>query len=770
MKPKTIAQEALDNYKLCVDSYAQQLEREIDDLKFQVPEKQWDYASRRARGADQANNEMTPARPMLSIPKLDQPIQLVLNQERTADLGVNIHPLSEDSDEDTAQVLQGLYRNIERESNANVPRGWGFHRAVLSGRGYYRIITCYDESSTNPFDQKILLDRINYQDAVQFDPSAKEADFSDAEFAFISNWMPIETFNRLYPKAQISTSDPLDQEVYTKSVPDWVKFDGDQKAVLVSEYFKKVHKVTKKYMLDDGTIKDGEPPIEGVKYIREYDEVTVMWYKLAPDSDGLQVLEEQEWNGKYIPIVPVIGRELQPFDAERCWTGIVGPAKDAQKMYNYAASTAIEIAALEPKAPWIGAEGQFEGHEAKWNQSNTRNFPYLEYKPVTIGGEQAPPPQRVQIDVSRLGPSMHLLQQADDFIQSATATPDAALGELNSRDRSGKAIKALQGQSEAATSHYLHNLAQISMKCEAKIILDMIPRIYDRPGRVLRILDMEDKTKTVMFNAPHVNGPNGPQRVDMPQEPGAPPVAPQYGPPPQGTKPINYDLRKGIYGVSVTIGKGFQTRMEQGANDIGQILESAPQLMPLIAPVYFKFRDFPGAKEIADVLSKVRDKQFPNLQDDANPSDPEFLKSKLQEATQQIQMMDQQLKQAAQQIQTDQAKQQAVVQKAQIDSQAKVQIAQMETGVQAQNEQLRSETEASIVKLKGQVDLMLQVQQQQFERQTQKIEQSFERMMKMMEHRNSMSEAVISRTGDREDRASEREDREMEGKEVEDAD
>jgi hypothetical protein len=74
-----------------------------------------------------------PQRPMLSIPSLDHPIQLVLNAEKAAHLGIGIHPLSDEADDDTAEVMQGLYRRIEVESRAGLARSWAFERAVKAG-------------------------------------------------------------------------------------------------------------------------------------------------------------------------------------------------------------------------------------------------------------------------------------------------------------------------------------------------------------------------------------------------------------------------------------------------------------------------------------------------------------------------------------------------------------------------------------------------------------------------------------------------------------
>jgi hypothetical protein len=343
--------------------------------------------------------------------------------------------------------------------------------------------------------------------------------------------------------------------------------------------------------------------------------------------------------------------------------------------------------ASEPKSPWVGAEGQFEGHEDAWQQSSTRIMPYLEYRPVSLGGTQAPPPQRAQVDTSKMQLSMMALQEADNFIQSTTSIYDPSLGKAASGQESGRKVLALQSQSDAGTSHYLASMADVSLTYEARVILDLIPHVYDRPGRVTRILGGEDDTREVMLNAPFVPGPDGrPQQVQMP--PGMPGQPPQL---PQGAQA--YNLKDGSYAISVSIGKSYQTRLQQGSEEIGEILSAQPALMPVLGATYFRFRDFPGAKEIADILKKLRDQQYPNLAEDDKGGKPtvEQLQAQLAAMQQQGQMMQQQLEAAAKALETEQAKQQATLQKAQMDNAAKGQVAQMQEEAKERERALKLE-------------------------------------------------------------------------------
>ena len=696
-----ILEEARTRFKLVNEAEGKQRTRETEDLRFIVPENQWDDDARaqRAGGTVPGTGATVPARPIISIPKIHQPIQMIENQEKSSKLGIRVHPLSEEANRETAKVIQGLIRKIERDSNAHQGRSWAFKRAVQAGRGAYRVDLVYDDEGGHAFDMKIVIDRILHQENVFFDPSAQLADWSDGEWAFNAAWVPADRFKRDFPKSRLSSADRTEWQAAHSEAPEWVKAEGRGLSdCLVAEYFYKEY-VNEHIILvkrPDGSgqtdalvVPKGEKVPKGVEIVKERERKVpiVQWVKMT----GLEVIEGKTWPGKYIPLIPTVGRELIPFDGERIWHGVVRPSRGPQKMYNHAASSLIELAALEPRAPWLISPDQIAGYEAWWLQSNTRNFPYLPYNPT---GQNASPPQRVQIDASRLGPSMMMLQQADDMIQSSTSTPQASLGDLPSKERSGKAIQALQGQSDEANSDWLQNLAQISMLYEAKVILDLIPVAYERPGRVAEILeDDAGKARSVMLNIPFQDQGGRPQAAN----PNAP-----------GVK--RYDLKAGAYGVSVNIGKSYQSRLQAGADEIGHILSQQPDLMPIIGPIYFRFRDFPGSEEIADDLRALRDVQHPGVFDEQEAT-PEQIKLMAQRMKRENMQLKQQLQGAVKQLETDAVKTKAGLQKAQIDAQSRAQVAELE----------------------GKLELMVQQAKDEADRREQALDQVFEAKMKQLE-------------------------------------
>ena len=756
----TEMQQALDRFKVGSDADSDQRTREVDALRFQVPEFCWPTEVKDQRKPQLIGGVSIPQRPMLSIPSLDHPIQLVLNAEKAAHLGVSIHPLSDDAEEETAEVLQGLYRRIEVQSRAGLARSWAFERAVKAGRGYYRVITEPDPDSDDPYDQRITIKRILQQGSVVLDPFAQEADASDGEWAFVVNDMPFDTYKRRYPKSAMAAYSEEELSAVGISTPSWVSGDeGASRAVRVAEYYRLEYTTATKVLLDDGSeadedaIPDGRTAREGRDARQRVERTPVLYWSTINAVEELE--KKQELDGRFIPVIPVIGRELIPFGQERRYVGMIEPNKDAVRLLNYSASSAVELASLETKAPWLMVEGQEEGHEQEWQLSNVRNFPYLRYSPVSLNGQPAPPPQRTQVDASRLGPSMLLLQQAREFIHEGTGAFESALGQQTPAAKSGKAILALQNQHDSGSSHFIDNLAEISLTYEAKVILDLIPHIYDRPGRIARILDLEDEPQTVMLNAPFqrdpqtqrpipapgpstmapgapmgtggspmgLGGPPAPPGAPLlppggspmgpggfPMAPGGPPVPPGAppmppGPPPMGLlppppsgRPVElYDLRKGRYGITVSIGRSYKSRREEGADEMGQLFQANPSLFPILGDIYLKFRDFPGHLEAAERVKKMLP---PPLQDQDEGPDPQMLQQQVQESGQMVEQLSKALDEKTQLLATDAQKLQAQTAQTQMDNQAKLDIERMRIEI----ERMRNETELTITAMKIKAD------------------------------------------------------------------
>ena len=145
-------------------------------------------------------------------------------------------------------------------------------------------------------------------------------------------------------------------------------------------------------------------------------------------------------------------------DGKKYLAGMVRDAKDPQRMYNYWASAATEAIALAPRAPFIGAKGQFENLEEKWKQANNRNMAYLEYNPIALGGQPIGPPERSTAEPP-IQAMVLMLKQADADLKNSIGIFDASLGQKGP-EQSGLAIERRQQQGDLSTLNYADNLAR----------------------------------------------------------------------------------------------------------------------------------------------------------------------------------------------------------------------------------------------------------------------------------------------------------------------
>lgn len=601
------------------------MDREREDLAFQVPANHWPTEWQEARRGQVVNNVPVPPRPMLSIPKLDQTFQMLDNQMRAAQLGIQIHAEGGDADDQTATVLQDLYRHIEQQSRANLARSWAYQRAFKCGRGAYRVDKVYDPDTPEAGDQKIVIKRLLDQSCAYFDPFAQEPDFSDMRFAFEAAWMPADLYEDKYPDSTLAAMSGGELETLAHQMPDWISGDDESRAYLVAGYW------------SVRTSKGDTGP-----------DARHVYYSLINAIEELEA--ETEWDGQWIPLIPVIGRELIPFDGKRIWTGVIGPAKDGQRLFDVAASNVVEKVGLDTKAPWIAAEGQDEGHELEWQMSAVRNFPMLTYKPVMVMGQLVPPPQKNTSGVNISG-DLQLLQLAGGFIQDATTTVDQSKIEQLAQARvAHQTIGNIAGLGEQGRSDFLYNLADVSLPYEAKVVLDLIPKVYDRAGRILRVQNAEGATRRVMVNWPYTQNAMG-----------QPQAVPDGMPVPGNAK--MHDLQSGTYGCVVTVGRGFATRNQAQAAMYTELFRADPAVIPAFLPFFLRANEFPP-----EAVARAEKMVPPNLQDNPQGPNPQQMQAQMGQMQTVIQQLQAQLKEAMTALQADVVKAHADIQKTQINA------------------------------------------------------------------------------------------------------
>lgn len=544
----------------------------LEDLKFKKGT-QWP--------ADVAAQRNTDNRPCLTINKIPTFIHQVTNDQRQNRPSINVSPVGEKGDMEAAKMFRGMIRAIERDSSADIAYDTAFDSAVSNGFGYIRLLTEFE--SPKSLQQIILVKRVRNPFTVYLDPDHQEPDGADCEFGFVTEWMPRDEFKDKFPDANPI---PFTQQGVGEGYKDWSTKD----TIRVAEYFEIKHEKHTLVELENGWTgyeDDLDDDVKAkvaskrilVRRQRETTEPKVKWYKVT----AMEVLERNDWLGQWIPIIPVIGNELD-IEGKVALSGLIRDAKDAQRVYNFSVTAEIELVALAPKAPWIVEEGQMEGHEQEWKQANQKNFPYLSYKGTSVAGRPAPPPQRQQMVGSPIGWVNLKMGAAQDMMATTGVRWDATHNEQRVDD-SGRAIREMRRSTDVGSFHYVDNLMR-SLKHIGRQFVDLIPKIYDEK-QVVTIL-REDGVEELITLDPNAH---------KPYDEGAKGA--------NGKKMKIFNPNVGKYGVAITIGPSFATKRIEAAESMMAFAKALPNTATLIADLIAKNQDWPGAEQMAERLAKA---------------------------------------------------------------------------------------------------------------------------------------------------------------------
>jgi len=658
-----VIEEAKEFLRFCSDNDSNNRVEALDDLKFAGGD-QWPVEIQ--------NSRLLESRPYLTINKIDAYCRQITNQQRQQRPRMKAHGMNNESDEKIAEIITGICRHIENQSDADSAYDNAFDFAVRMGWGYWRIT--HDYPREDSFDQEIYIKRIENPFMVYFDPNSNEPDGSDAEKCLITEVISKEAFRKMYPGADDGGG--FTPRGTGDSQSEWITRED----IRVAEYFYTERKRMKLLLLSDGTTcYEDEKPKETVMqdagiYVvskRETIKKQIKWCKLT----GMQILEQRDWAGSYIPVVPVYGQQLI-VDSKKKKFGLTRMAKDPQRMYNFWSTALTESVALAPKAKFLLAEGQDEGHEMEWNTANIKSMPVLRYKQTDSEGRPAPVPTRIQPEPPPTG-MVTALEGLNADLKAVVGIYDPS--QLPNGNQSGKAINGMQQQSDMTNFHYYDNLTR-SIRQTGRIIVDLIPHIYDKE-RVLRIIGADGKGELVTLNQPSVDE--------------------------QGVEKILNDVTVGEYDIVMETGPGYASKRQEAFDSMVQMLQVDPNLMQTAGDLIFRNSDFPGADIIADRLAAAN----PMAQIDEKSPIPPQVQMQLAQSQQTIQQLQQQIQAMQMDIQygasVKQQQEEAETQRKQMELEVRREDTRMRTDTQAHDTVIKTQTQLEIEQMKAQLALIM---------------------------------------------------------------
>lgn len=570
---KDILDQAQEDFKRAHDAEATQRKVSQDDLEFTVLSKQWPEKVRQERE--------TEGRPCLTINKLPAFLRQVTNDSRMNRANINVKPIGDGASKDTARIQNDLIRNIWTQSQGDVVTDTALDFSATMGFGY--MIVRVDYTCADVFDQDIMLERVANPFSIYGDPDSVSATSDDWNVSFVTDWYSKPAFERKgwkWKDVQPASFEGDDKEAL------WY----DNKRVRVAEYWTRSEVDTELVKLTDGKIMQADEVMKlqailaakgvGIAGTRQ-----TKTYKVKQQIiTGNEVLEKNDWLGRYIPIVPMYGEEWN-INGKRYFISLIRRAKDSQQMFNYWRTAATELVALAPKAPYVGAVGAFATDAAKWATANVKSHAYIEYDSVP----NEPPPQRQAFAGVPAGALQEAINASDDM-KAIMGIFDASLG-AKSNETSGKAILARQREGDTSTFNFLDNRNR-AVEHAGRIIVDLIPQVYTVP-RILRCIKEDGETYDVPVNQP------------VQVQPGEKPDAQEkYAPAQEHIEGLTkiFDLTVGKYDVTVTAGPSFTTRREESAEQMMEFIRLYPAAAPIIGDLLAKNLDWPGAEQIAERL------------------------------------------------------------------------------------------------------------------------------------------------------------------------
>ena len=590
-------EEAVQFLNLVVEADSNNRAEAMEDLRFAAGE-QWP--------AEQQNSRQLESRPCLTINKVDAYIRQICNQQRQQRPRIKVQPINTEADAKVAEVIQGLVRHIEVKSSADHAYDTAFEAAVTHGLGYWRIRTEY--KSPESFDQDIVIDTIDNPFTVYNDPNSVAPDGSDSTRCMLTDTMSKTAFEQQYPGAE--SGGGFSARGGGDSLAEWVSKED----IRVAEYYRIEREKDTLLRLSDGSIVLDSRVDHELRRRAQLEVVgsrptwrkQLIWQKLT----ALEVLEEKRLPGSYIPVIPCYGMRVV-IDGKRKRWGIVRFAKDPQRMVNYWETSATESIALAPKAKWLIAEGQDEGHENEWASANRNAAAVLRYKQTDIDGQPAPPPSRLQPEPPPVG-ILQSLQLSSQNLREVIGVIDPA--QRVSGNISGKALQGEKSQSDNAVFNFYDNLTR-SIAHTGRIILELIPHYYDTE-RVERIIGDDGRPELVKLNEKQVD------------------------------KVLN-DVTVGEYDVVMETGPGYDSKRQEAVELMAPLFQGSPDLMKIAGDVFVRNMDFPGADVIADRLAASN--PLANI-DDGEDIDSDQAKMMIKQLQTQLQQAHQALQAAQMEI------------------------------------------------------------------------------------------------------------------------
>lgn len=447
-------------------------------------------------------------KPRFEFNKTQLAVIRIINEYRNNRITVDFTP-KDGSEDEMAEVCDGLYRSDEKACTAEEAYDNAFEEGVGGGMGAWRLRACYEDEDDDENDkQRVVMERISDADScVFFDLNAKRHDKADARSCYVLTPYSYRAYQAEWKDDPASLSKQISQTCFDWCTPDivWVAewYRVEEKTEVINFYRgldqdAPEMRVPESEFDEDGK-KEEELAATGFRLMRQKRVKTRVVRKYI--INGARVLEDcGVIPGKCIPIIPFYAKRMVIDGVERL-SGHVRIAKDAQRLNNMIMSWLAEMAARFDIEKAILTPEQIAGHAQMWAEDNIKKYPFLLINPVrNADGSEQPMGPVGYTKAPNVPPAMAALAQiAGQALTDLLGNQQA--GEQMQPNLSGKAVEMIQQRLDMQVFIYMSNLARAMKRC-GQVWLSMMKDIVVEDERKMKTIDANGEVSSVVMNQP----------------------------------------------------------------------------------------------------------------------------------------------------------------------------------------------------------------------------------------------------------------------------
>ncbi|WP_299084898.1 portal protein [uncultured Paraglaciecola sp.] len=437
-------------------------------------------------------------RPKLEFNKVYQAVYEFSGNWRENRFDVKYRPEDIKATDDDADLMNGLFRkDFYRDNEGTEAFDNAVDEMAKGGYGALQMVTRYIDDEDPEDDRQVVEFEPIYSaySSVIWDKNAKKPDKSDARHVTV-----LKSMSREAAEAEFG-----DQAESAFSPPDRRRFNWHTgQTVWIAHFYEiRTERTTactfedplgrRKTLFKDEIGKHLEELADmGYEQVREKKiKRRSVWKSILGGGDYL--VEPRRIAGKHLPIIPIYGYRGY-IDGQEFWYGIVRKYKDANRLFNMAATDVAENAATTSKDMPIFTDEQVEGREQQLREMHLGKYNYAVINPVEgPEGEDIHAGPVGTWAASRVDPNnVSLIQMCGDFMAAGMGSSPK---EIEEASLSGVAVDRLRKIIDAKTIILTDNIKK-AMHRAGVVYSSIAGEIYDSE-RIEYILQQDGTDKMV---------------------------------------------------------------------------------------------------------------------------------------------------------------------------------------------------------------------------------------------------------------------------------